>query len=335
MPKIVRFHRFGGPEVLQLDELPEEQPGRGEVRIKVQAFGLNRADYLYRNNMHAVIPRLPSRIGYEATGIIDAVGPDVRDWKLGDRVSNVPLGSPDYGVCGESAILPAYTLMPVPPHLSVEEATSIWMQYMTAWGGLIAFGQMQAEDVILVTAASSSAGIGAIQLAKDAGARVIATTRTAAKKEFVKSVGADHVVVTDEENIAESVRRFTNGKGVRLVYDCIGGPFLERCVAATAFGGKVILYGLLSGRPTEVPIIPMCLNEISLHPYSMITIFNDPVRRKAGLNYVHGRLACDAFRPIIDRVFSLDEIVDAHSYLEQNEQRGKIVVSVTAKEGTN
>jgi NADPH2:quinone reductase len=326
MSRIVRFHRFGGPEVLQIDELPEDKPGPGEVRIKVQAFALNRADYLYRHNMHAVTPRLPSRIGYEATGIVEAVGPRVTEFKIGDRVSNVPLGSPEYGVCGESALLPAYTLMPVPEHLSVEEATSIWMQYMTAWGGLISFGDMKAGDTVLITAGSSSAGVGAIQLAKDAGAQVIATTRTREKKDFVASLGAEHVIVTDEEDLGARVKSLTDGKGARLVFDPIGGPFLERCAAATAFGGKIILYGLLSGAPTVVPIIPMCLNEISLHPYSMITIFNDPVRRKAGLNYVAGRLACDAFRPVIDRVFPLDEIVEAHSYLEQNNQRGKIVV---------
>ena len=148
MPRIVRFHRLGGPEVLQIDELPEDQPGPGEARIKVQAFALNRADYLYRHDSHAVKPRLPSRIGYEATGIVEAIGPGVTEVKVGDRVSNVPLGSPDYGVYGESALLPAYTLMPVPPHLNIEEATSIWMQYMTAWGGLIAFGQMQAARLL-------------------------------------------------------------------------------------------------------------------------------------------------------------------------------------------
>jgi NADPH:quinone reductase-like Zn-dependent oxidoreductase len=294
----------------------------------VQAFALNRADYLYRHNMHAVTPRLPSRIGYEATGIVDAIGPEVTGFTIGDRVSNVPLGSPDYGVCGESALLPAYTVMHVPEHLNVEEATSIWMQYMTAWGGLIAFGEMQAGETVLITAASSSAGVGAIQLAKDAGAHVIATTRTHEKVDFVKSLGADHVVVTDREDLGAKVKSITGGKGVPLVFDCVGGPFLDRCANATAWGGKIILYGLLAGVPTEVPIITMCLNEISLHPYSMITIFNDPVRRRAGLNYVAGRLACDAFRPVIDRVFALDEIVEAHRYMEQNSQRGKIVVRV-------
>ena len=328
MAKIVRFHRFGGPEVLQIEELPEDQPGPGEVRITVQAFALNRADSLYRRNVHAVKAKLPSRIGYEATGVVDAVGPGVTEFKPGDRVSNVPLGSPDYGVSGTSTILPAYTLVPVPAQLRVEEATSIWMQYMTAWGGLFDFGNLRADETVLITAGSSSAAIGAIQMAKDAGARVIATTRTAAKRDFVSSVGADHVVVTDEQDLGAEVRKITQNKGVRLVYDCVGGPFLERCVSATAFGGRIILYGLLSEQPTVVPIIPMCLNEISLHPYSMITVFNDPVRRRAGLNYVAGRLAYGAFRPVIDRVFTLDEIVDAHRYLEQNSQKGKIVVRV-------
>jgi len=330
MSRIVRFHELGGPENLKIEDVPEREPGKGEVRIKVEAFALNRADLMYLTGTHAMTAEFPSRIAFEAVGTVESVGQGVTDFKPGDRVANVPYGTPGYEVAGETAVLPDFALVPVNDRLglTLEESTSIWMQYMTAWGALMSFGNMQAGDKVLITAGSSSAGIGAIQLAKDAGATVIATTRGPAKKDFIKSVGADHVVVTDEEDLAQSVMDFTGGEGVRLTYDCVAGPFLEKCVDASAFGGEVMIYGMLGELPTEVPVVKMVLKEVILRPYSMITVFNDPVRRKAGLNYVSGRLAAAGFRPVIDRVFDLDDIVDAYRYMIESDHKGKIVVRV-------
>ena len=330
MSRIVRFHELGGPEKLKIEDIPEREPGKGEVRINVEAFALNRADLMYLTGTHAMTAEFPSRIAFEAVGTVESVGPGVTDFKPGDRVANVPYGTPGYEVAGETAVLPDFALIPVNDRLglTLEESTSIWMQYMTAWGALMSFGRLQAGDKVLVTAGSSSAGIGAIQLAKDAGATVIATTRGAAKKDFIKSVGADHVVVTDDEDLARSVMDFTNGEGVRLTYDCVAGPFLEKCVDASAFGGEVMIYGMLGELPTEVPVVKMLLKEVILRPYSMITVFNDPVRRKAGLNYVFGRLAAAGFRPVIDRVFELNDIVEAYRYMIESDHKGKIVVRV-------
>lgn len=330
MARIVRFHELGGPEQLRIEDVPEREPGKGEVRINVEAFALNRADLMYLNGTHAMTAQFPSRIAFECVGTVASVGPDVTAFKPGDRVANVPYGTPGYEVAGETAVLPAFALVPVNERLglTLEESTSIWMQYMTAWGALMAFGKLQAGDVVLVTAGSSSAGIGAIQLAKDAGATVIATTRGEAKKDFIKSVGADHVIATDREDLAGSVMAFTDGQGVRLTYDCVAGPFLEKCVDASAFGGEIMIYGMLGELPTEVPIAKMVLKELTLRPYSMITVFNDPVRRKAGLNYVSGRLAAAGFRPVIDRVFELNDIVAAYRYMIASDHKGKIVVRV-------
>ncbi len=330
MPKIVRFHELGGPENLRIEDMPERAPGKGEVRINVDAFALNRADLMYLTGTHAVTAELPSRIAFEATGTVDAVGPGVTAFKPGDRVANVPYGQAGYEVAGETAVLPDFTLVPVNEHLrlTVEESTSIWMQYMTGWGALFSFGKLALGDTVLITAGSSSAAIGAIQLAKDAGATVIATTRGPEKKDFIRSIGADHVVVTDQEDLGQSVMDFTGGKGARLAYDCVAGPFLEKCVDAMAWGGEVMIYGALAELPTEVPIVKMLIKEVTLRPYSMITVFNDPVRRKAGLNYVSGRLAAGAFRPVIDKVFALDDIVEAYRYMIAGEHKGKIVVRV-------
>lgn len=326
--RVVRFHELGGPEKLRIETVQEREPGPGEVRIRVLAFALNRADLMYLTQTHAVTPQLPSRIGYEATGIVESVGPGVTAFKPGDRVANVPYGKAGFEVAGETAVLPDFALMPVNDRLglSLEESTAVWMQYMTAWGALMSYGQLRAGEPVLITAGSSSASIGAIQLAKDAGAIVIATTRGRAKKEFIHAVGADHVIVTDEEELGPAVKAITGGVGVRLIYDCIAGAFFDKLVDAVAFGGEIMVYGALDSRPLDIRLGKMVMTQAILRPYTMITVFNDPVRRKAGLNYVSGRLAAAGFRPVIDRVFDFEHVVDAYRYMLSGEQKGKIVV---------
>jgi NADPH:quinone reductase len=176
MPKAVRFYEFGGPEVLKLEEVALQRPGRREVRLKIEACALNRADILLREDRHAVkVTAFPSPIGYEASGIIDGVGEDVSEFKVGDRVNTVPVGM-HHCLCAESAVLPVEAVSSYPETLTPIEATSVWMQYLTAWGALIEYGALRATDTVVVSASSSSAGVGAIQLLKDAGARSIATT---------------------------------------------------------------------------------------------------------------------------------------------------------------
>ena len=164
MPKIVRFHQTGGADVLKLEDLPLVEPGKGEIRMKVEAIGLNRAEIMLRKGQYLEAPQLPSRLGYEAAGVIDAVGPDITDLRIGDRVSTIPsFPMSQYGVYGESAIVPAYAAAPYPDHLSAIEGAAIWMQYMTAYGALIEYGGLKKDDSVLITAGSSSVGLAAIQ----------------------------------------------------------------------------------------------------------------------------------------------------------------------------
>ena len=181
MVKIVRFHETGNADVLKIEDLPLVEPKEDEIRLQVKAIALNRAEVMFRQGTYLEQPKLPARIGYEASGIVDAVGERVSEIKVGDKVSTIP--SPfakmsQYGVYGESAIVPARVVAPFSHNLSFEEGTAIWMQYLTAYGALIYYGQMKAEDYVIITAASSSVGYSAIQLAKATGAKVIATTRT-------------------------------------------------------------------------------------------------------------------------------------------------------------
>lgn len=165
MPKIIRFHNLGGPENLKIEELPAQQPGEGEVKLRVQAVGLNRAELGFMHGLYFESPQLPSRIGYEAAGVVESVGPGVDAGWVGKKVATVPgFSMSKNGVLGEEAIVPATSLGEYPAKLSPAEAAAIWMQYLTAHGALITFGGLQRGDFVLITAASSSVGLAAIQI---------------------------------------------------------------------------------------------------------------------------------------------------------------------------
>ena len=224
MPKIVRFHKTGSADVLQIEDLPLQEPKAGEVRLKVEAIGLNRAEVMFRQGRYLEQPRLPSRLGYEASGVVDAVGSGLSGIQVNDRVSTVPAFSMnDYGVYGESVVVPASAVAPYPDHLSPVEGTSIWMQYLTAWGGLIHYGKVKAGDFVLISAASSSVGLAAIELTKLTAAKSIATTRRSDKKKVLLEAGADAVIATEEEDLAKRVGEITGGKGAKSDFRSGGG----------------------------------------------------------------------------------------------------------------
>ena len=329
MPKIVRFHETGGPEVLKLEELPLAEPGKGEVRLKVEAIGLNRAEIMFRKGQYLEAPQLPSRLGYEAAGIIEALGPDVTDFQIGDRVSTIPsFPMGQYGVYGESATVPTYAAAHYPKKLSAVEGAAIWMQYMTAYGALIQYGNIQKNDQVLITAASSSVGLAAIQIVKAAGGVAIATTRGADKKGFLLEAGADHVIVTDEEDLVEKGTSLTAGIGVRIVFDPVAGPLLEQLAAVTAPGGIIFEYGALAPHSTPFPLFPALAKGLTIRGYTLFEIVKNPEMLKRGKDYIYQGLESGSLKPIIDRTFTLADIVEAHRYMASNKQKGKIVVTV-------
>ena len=329
MPKIIRFHELGGADVLKIEDLPLAEPGKGEVRLKVEAIGLNRAEVMFRQGQYLENPELPSRLGYEAAGIIDAVGPDTSGVQIGDRVSTIPTFSMGkYGVYGESAIVPDHAVAFYPDNLSAVEATAIWMQYLTAFGALIEYGQLKKNDSVLITAASSSVGLAAIQITKASGALAIATTRRADKKQFLLDAGADHVIVTDEEDLAETVLPLTSGKGANIIFDPVGGPLLEELADSAAAGATIFEYGALSPEPTPFPLFSSLTKGLTVRGYTLFEITKDPEALSRGKQYVYDGLQSGALKPIIDRTFPLDAIAEAHRYMESNQQKGKITVTI-------
>lgn len=330
MPKIVRFHETGDASVLKVEDIPMPEPGPGDVRIKVEAFGLNRAEVMFRMGMYLQEPSLPSGLGYEAAGVVDAVGSDVKSVKVGDRVSTIPgfmMG--DHWAYGEVAMVPERSAVSYPENMSPQEGASIWMQYMTAYGALVEYSTIAKGDAVIITAASSSVGIAAIQMVKAAGGVAIATTRGADKKDFLLAQAADHVIVTNDENLSERVMDITSGKGAPIIFDPVAGPMIEDLANAAAQGGVIYEYGALSPDPTPYPLFPSLQKGLSIRGYTLFEIVANPDAFERGKKHVYEHLKSGAYKPVIDgKSFTLDQIADAHRHMESNTQLGKIVVTV-------
>jgi len=330
MAKIIRFDRVGGPEVLQIKEEPSKQPGKGEVRLKVKAVGLNRAESMFIRGQYVENPKLPAGVGYEAAGVVEAVGPDVDKHWLGKSVAVIPAFSMnEYAMLGEEAIAPAAALGEYPANLSAAEGAAIWMQYVTAYGALIAIAHLTKGDFVLITAASSSVGIAAIEIAKAEDAIPIATTRKNNKKAKLLSLGAHHVIATEEEDIVSRVKEITGGKGARVIFDPVAGPSLEKLGEAAAVGGIIFEYGALSMQPTPFPLYAGIVKGLTIRGYTLMEITRNPEKLPAAKKYIYDRLADGRFRPKIAKVFPFAQTVEAYKYLESNSQVGKIVITVS------
>jgi NADPH:quinone reductase-like Zn-dependent oxidoreductase len=329
MPKVVRFHQLGGPEVLRFEEQPSRQPGPGEVRLRVQAVGLNRAEALYMRGLYFEKPELPSGVGYEAAGVVDAVGPDVDSSWIGRKVSTVPgFSMNQYSVLGEEAIVPASVIAPYPDKLSPAEGTAIWMQYLTAWGGLVNLGKIGRGDFVIIPAASSSVGLAAIQITKEEGATSIATTRSSKKTSEIRALGADHVIATNEEDLVARVTEITDGKGARVIFDPVAGPFVEKLAETAAYHGILIEYGSLSLQPTPFPLIASMGKQLTMRGYTLREVINDDELSPVARKYVFDRVADGRFQVEIAKTFPFAQTADAYRYLESNEQIGKVVITL-------
>lgn len=329
VPKGIRFKKLGGPEVLELQDVQVREPEADEVKLRVKAVGLNRAESMYFHGYYMEQPQFPAGLGYEAAGTVIAVGPNGDKRLIGQRFGTVPGYSMNrYPVLGEEAVVPAYALAATPDQLSAEETAAVWMQYGTAYGALVQLGKVRQGDFVIITAASSSVGLAAIQIVKAEGGTAIATTRTGVKKEELLRLGADHVIATEEEDLPARVSEITGGKGARLIFDPVAGPYVETLVKAAADEGIVFEYGMLSGQETPFPLRAAIGRGVSLTAYSLHQITKDPDRREKMKKYIFERLQDGRFKPKVDRTFPLAQTQEAYRYLESNQQVGKIVITV-------
>jgi NADPH:quinone reductase-like Zn-dependent oxidoreductase len=328
MPKALQFDSINGP--LLIRDIEALQPGPGQVSLRVSAFALNQADLLYMRGHHYTFPTFPSRIAYEACGIVDAVGAGVTRFRVGDRVTTIPNVDGPYHVAGEYALADEDFLSAWPKDFPPEEACAFWMQYLTQYFPLKELFPIKAGDWVLVIAGASSAGFGALNLAKSMGARTIATSRTSDKAAVLLRNGADAFVPTLAPDIVSQILEITGGQGVKVASDPIGGTYTQNYMEALADGGSVYIYGALGGElALQIPVLTLVRKAAYVHGYSLINHTRSRESLARGREYIIEALSQGALpAPRIDRVFSFDEAVEAYRYMETGQQAGKIVVRV-------
>ncbi len=295
MSRVIKFARIGGPEVLEFIETQVPAPGPAEVRIRVKAIGLNRAESMWRNGQYIEpVIEFPAGLGYEAAGVVEAVGTDVADFAVGDKVNVLPAYSMNqYFTYGEVIIAPAYAVVKHPNSLSFEQAASVWMMFVTAYAALIDDAKVGKGDFVLIPAASSSVGLAAIQISNYAGATPIALTRTSGKKQQLLEAGAAHVIATDEVDFVQEVMRITDNKGARIAFDPVGGPNFSKLIDALAYQGIVYIYGALAEGDTPMPLLAMIAKMPVIKGHNIWATTGDETRRKAAVEYVlKGLVSC-------------------------------------------
>lgn len=325
--RVVRIHAIGGPEVLHIDHLPITPPGPGEVGVHVHAIGLNRADVMLRRNTYIEKPVLPSRLGFEAVGKVTALGFGVTGFHVGQRVNVVP-GAPlgAHGVYADWVNVPASRVLPCPEGLDDKQAAALWMSYGTSYGALIEVCRLSEGQRVLITAANTTVGLAAIQIARAAGAIPIGSVLKESMRLAVQDAGAEAVIVMENESLAQGLLRLMPD-GIDAAFDAVGGPQVIDIAEATRSRGTIIIHGALSNEPTPFPLKLALRKNLSLRGYYYTSITDDPAALTRAQVFLTDGISAGVIVPKIDRCFTLDDIREAHAYLESGQQFGKVVVS--------
>lgn len=323
--RVARIQTLDGPDGIHIAPEPVAKPGPGEVLLRMRALGLNRAEAMFARGHYLVQPDLPSRIGLEGVGVVTATGAGVEGVELGQRVAVAgPLEMLSYGLAGESALAKPAMLMPDVSQFSDAELAAFWVAFLTAYSGLVQEGRLRQGETALISAASSSAGLAAIQVAKHLGARVVATTRSGEKAGKLKAAGADRVIATDHESVVDS------GEAIDVLFDAVAGPFPASLAPLLKPGARIVVYGVLSGNPdTAYPLFAGVGNNLRMSAFHLgYHVLADGARRNEAVGWVHegGRLG--RLKPIIDKSFDFEALPDAYRYLEAAKQVGKVVVTI-------
>lgn len=328
MSRILQFSRTGGPEVIELNEVdPPELKGE-EVLYRVEAFAINRGDLFWVADTYYNSPTFPARLGQEACGVVEAIGDAVTEFKVGDRVASLVQEDGGYCVDGEWAISPQRYLVPWHSRLTAEEGCAMWSQALTSYYPFVELSSLDEGDTVLITAASSTSGTGAVQMAKLCGAKVIGTSRGLDKREFLESLGVDEIVPTGYgSDLGQQLLELTDGTGVTAVFDTVLGDLPARYVDGLAADADVYLVGALSDDHTvSVPWLPMVRCAARFMGYSLYNYNRVDEMLARAKGFIGEAIADGRLRPVIDRVYPLEEVVDAYRYMLEGIQEGKIII---------
>lgn len=316
----------GGPEVLEVADVPTPEPAEGEVRIRVAAAGLNRADILQRQGHYDPPPGSPAGLGLEVSGTIDAVGSDVEDWSVGDEVCALLVG----GGYAEQVCVPVGQVLPVPQGVGLVEAAALPEVVCTVWSNVFLTANLQPGETLLVHGGSSGIGTMAIQLARQVGARVAVTAGSAEKLEFCRDLGADILVNYREEDFVERLRAETGGAGAGVILDNMGAKYLQRNVDALGESGRLVIIGMQGGIKAELNIATLLRKRGAV----IATALRSRSRAEkativaAVREHVWPMIEAGTVRPIIHSTSPLEQVADAHAEMESSTHIGKILLTL-------
>lgn len=324
--KAVVITQAGGPDVLELRDVPLPAPGERQIRVRVQATAINRADLLQRRGQYAAPAGAPPDIpGLEYAGTVDELGSGVSRWQRGDRVMGIVGG----GGYAEYLTVHEAEALPVPDLLSLEDAAAVPEAFITADDALFTLMHLQRGETVLIHAVASGVGTAALQLARATAARVVGTSRSAHKLARVAALGLDFGIDTSKEKFVEAVMGFTDQRGVAGVLDLLGGHFFARNVECLTERGRAILVGLTAGASTEVDLRLILRKRLTI----IGTVLRArPLDEKIATTAAFAErslpwLRSGIVQPVIDRVLPIEEVQEAHRVMEDNENVGKIVLT--------
>ncbi|MFP5501520.1 MAG: NAD(P)H-quinone oxidoreductase [Candidatus Sericytochromatia bacterium] len=316
----------GGPEQLAIAEGPTPKPGPGEVLIRVAAAGVNRPDVVQREGRYPPPPGASAILGLEVAGTIVALGPEAGDWRIGDAVCALVAG----GGYAEYCVAPALQCLPVPSGFSMVQAAAIPETFFTVWANVFDRGRLACGETFLVHGGTSGIGTTAIQLASAIGARVFTTAGSPEKCEACLKLGAEAAIDYREQDFVEAIKRLTDGAGVDLVLDMVGGPYVQRNLQALAAGGRLVQIAFLQGSRVEVDLLPIMLKRLTV---TGSTLRSRPVEEKGQIakalhDHVWPMLESGLVAPVLYQTFPLAEAAEAHRLMESSRHIGKIVLTL-------
>ncbi|MEV0325092.1 NAD(P)H-quinone oxidoreductase [Micromonospora echinospora] len=313
----------GGPEALRWSEVPDPEPGPGEVVVDVRASAVNRADLLQRQGHYPPPPGASAYPGLECAGVVAATAPDVTGWRVGQEVCALLAG----GGYAERVAVPAGQLLPVPAGVDLVDAAALPEVACTVWSNVVQLARLAAGETLLVHGGGSGIGTFAIQLGAALGATVVVTAR-AAKHERLRELGAAHTVDYREQDFVEEVRRVTDGRGADVILDIMGAAYLGRNVAALTTGGRLVVIGMQGGRKAELDLGMLLAKRASV---TATALRSRPVAEKAAIvrgvrEQVWPLVEAGRIRPVVDRRMPMSDAAGAHRLVESSDHLGKVLL---------
>lgn len=319
--RAVRVHKYGGPEVLTIDEVPIPEPNAGEARVKIEAIGVNYIDIYQRTGLYPL--KTPFTLGTEGAGIVDAVGPDVTEVKKGDRVGYVMIP----GSYAEYAIVPAARLVPIPSNIEARLAAALMLQGMTAHYLTHNTYALKKGDTALIHAAAGGVGLLLIQIAKQLGAKVIGTVSTEAKAKLAKEAGADHVILYTQTDFLAEVKKLTDSRGLEVVYDSVGQTTFDKSLECLRPRGYMVLFGQSSGPVASFdPARLAARGSLFLTRPSLAHYTLDRAELLQRASDIFNWTAAGKLKVRIDKSFPMAEAAEAHRQLEGRKTTGKVIL---------